>query len=74
MKKRIIILFAILASFVLSSCVKENLREGTVGNKIVPVNLSFGTQSFGKVEINTKATIGIVPESRVSNMFLFIFA
>lgn len=73
MKKRIIILFAILASFVLSSCVKENLREGTVGDKIVPVNLSFGTQSFGKVEINTKATIGIVPESRLSNMFLFIF-
>lgn len=73
MKKRIIILFAILAAFALSSCVEENLREGTVGDKIVPVNLSFGTRPFGQVEVNTKATIGIVPESRVSNMFLFIF-
>ena len=73
MKKRIIILFAILAAFALSSCVEENLREGTVGDKIVPVNLSFGTQPFGQVEVNTKATIGIIPESRVSNMFLFIF-
>lgn len=73
MKKRIIILFAFLATFALSSCVEENLREGTVGDKIVPVNLSFGTRPFGQVEVNTKATIGIVPESRVSNMFLFIF-
>ncbi|MGN0187992.1 MAG: hypothetical protein ACI395_00600, partial [Candidatus Cryptobacteroides sp.] len=73
MKKRIIIFFAFLAAFALCSCERENLREGTVGDSIVPVDIEFGSSRSGNVEITTKATLGIVPESRVSNMFLFIF-
>ena len=35
--------------------------------------LRFGENSFDEIEINTKATLGVVPESRVLNIFMYIF-
>ena len=37
------------------------------------MNLEFGGSSLDEVKIGTKATLDVVPESRVSNMFVFVF-
>lgn len=35
--------------------------------------LPFGSASHSKIEISTRATLGRIPESRVSNIFLYVF-
>jgi hypothetical protein len=37
------------------------------------VSLSFGDGSYNDVNIVTKSTLGIVPESRIQNIYLFVF-
>lgn len=59
--------------FLLSGCVKEKLVPPTVSEEEVLVNLEFGGSSLDEVKIGTKATLDVVPESRVSNMFVFVF-
>lgn len=72
MKTRYII-YSFIAVFLLSSCVKENFTEGFVSDKTVPVTVEFGHSSFNNVEITTKSTLSLIPESRVSNLVVFIF-
>ena len=69
--KRLVIFSAIV--FLLSGCVKEKLVPPTVSEEEVLVNLEFGGSSLDEVKIGTKATLDVVPESRVSNMFVFVF-
>lgn len=70
MKKFII--FSILVCL-FASCVEESLVPPSVGDKEVIVDLDFGGSAFDMVHVGTKATLDVVPESRVSNMFVFIF-
>ena len=69
--KRLVIFSAIV--FLLSGCVKEKLVPPSVSDEEVLVNLEFGGSSLDEVKIGTKATLDVVPESRVSNMFVFVF-
>lgn len=57
----------------LSSCVREDLSEPSVGEGEAVVELNFGFKDFDQVNVETRATLDIIPESRVSNMFLFLF-
>lgn len=69
--KKFIILSALVCLF--ACCVKENFLPPSVGEGEVLVDLDFGGSAFEMVRVGTKATLDVVPESRVSNMFVFIF-
>lgn len=68
-------LFCLACLFSLTTaCTDEELvKESTVG-KETWVDFHFGSQCFQPVEITTRATLGILPESRVNNLFAIIFA
>ncbi len=57
----------------LASCVRENLVEPTVRDGETVVELGFGFKDFEEAKVETRATLDIIPESRVSNLFLFMF-
>ncbi|MGM9752522.1 MAG: hypothetical protein ACI3ZK_00515 [Candidatus Cryptobacteroides sp.] len=69
--KKFIILSVLVCLF--ASCIEENLVPPSVGNEEVLVDLAFGGSAFDMVRVGTKATLDVVPESRVTNMFVFIF-
>ena len=71
---RKILYILILASAALS-CIREDLPSdaGWTSDQTTDVFLNFGENSFDEIEINTKATLGVVPESRVLNIFMYIF-
>lgn len=65
----------LLSGILLASCVREELPENEtyVGNEEVFATLEFSHDDFDMVNISTKATLGLVPESRIQNIFLCIF-
>ena len=69
--KRLFILSVIVC--LLSGCVEEKLLPPSESGKEVLVNLEFGGSSLEEVKVGTKATLDVIPESRVSNMFVFVF-
>lgn len=69
--KKFIILSVLVCLF--ASCIEENLVPPSVGDEEVLVDLDFGGSAFEMVRVGTKATLDVVPESRVTNMFVFIF-
>ena len=64
-----------LIGFLLLSCIHEDMleKESFLGEKEVLAMLEFSHEDFDLVEISTKATLGVVPESRIQNMFMCIF-
>ena len=60
-------------AFILGSCVLETLEEQEVIGDEVWCNIDFDHKSFDNVQISTKATLDITQESRVLNMFVFLF-
>lgn len=74
MKKFFIhIALIICACLTAVSCERENIREGSVGNGECTVDLNFGYRNPATINVTTKSTLDIVPESRVLNMFVYIF-
>ena len=75
MKKNLlfhILLLSLMLSF--SGCIREEWpAEGGLTGGESWVTIPFCSDSFDQVQITTKATLGIIPESRVSNLFLFLF-
>lgn len=69
--KRLFILSVIVC--LLSGCVEEKLLPPSESGKEVLVNLEFGGSSLEEIKVGTKATLDVIPESRVSNMFVFVF-
>lgn len=67
----LIVLFVFLLSAL--SCTREEATEPTIGEGEAVVELNFGFKDFDQVKVETRATLDIIPESRVSNMFVFIF-
>lgn len=58
-----------------TACSDEDLvRDGTVSNQEVTVDINFGQTDFEEVELTTRATLDVVPESRVQNLMVYIFA
>lgn len=69
--KRLFLLSVIVC--LLSGCVEEKLLPPSESGKEVLVNLEFGGSSLEEVKVGTKATLDVIPESRVSNMFVYVF-
>ena len=56
------------------SCVDENFApDASLGEGEVYATLAFGHESFEEVEISTRATLSEIAESRVENLFVYIF-
>lgn len=75
MKNVIIYIVAVICmSSTLLSCVREELvpEVESTGDQIW-VDFDFGHKDFDNIEITTKATLDITQESRVHNMYVFIF-
>ena len=66
----------ILSILSLISCINEELPEELVslGDDEVVAMIPFSHAEFEEINISTKATLDLVPESRVQNMFICIFA
>ena len=69
------ILYILVLAAAAMSCVREKLPsgDGWTSDQTTDVFLRFGENGFDEIEINTKATLGVVPESRVLNIFMYIF-
>ncbi len=65
--------FLLTIALALVSCVREDLAEPGLMDGETLVELNFGFKDFEHVKVETKATLDIIPESRISNMFVFIF-
>ena len=55
------------------ACTDQEVWEKSLLGEEVWVNLEFSHQDFDKVDITTRATLDIRQESRVLNMFVFLF-
>ena len=61
------------ACLILSSCVKEEFKEEVYVGKETWYTINFADNQFDDIKIETKATLDIAQESRVLNMFVFLF-
>ena len=70
-------IYVILSVVLLSvSCVREEILsedDAWIGDEIVSAGLAFSHSGYDDVSVTTKATLNVVPESRIQNMFVFIF-
>lgn len=67
------IFIVLCASLMMLACTREEFIVPEVTGEDVWYDIDFGHNSFEKIEINTKATLDIVQESRVLNMYVFLF-
>ena len=72
------ILLYVIASFLilLASCdIKDDflLQDGWVGTDEVWAKLHFGHRNYEQVDISTRATLSEIAESRIENVFVYIF-
>lgn len=59
---------------IMTSCDDETvIPAGDVSDTEVMVHLAFGHTDFERVEVTTRATLDEVPESRIQNLFIYIF-
>lgn len=56
-----------------SACVREDLVGPAPGEGSTWVDIPFGYRDFEEVRVETKATLDPIPESRVTNMYVFMF-
>lgn len=55
------------------ACTREEFEVPEIIGEDVWYEMDFGHSSFDKIQINTKATLDIVQESRILNMYVFLF-
>ena len=67
------ICIAFLMAMSLLSCIREELGSEMSAGEDVWVSIDFGHKSFDYVAVTTKATLDITQESRVLNMYVFLF-
>lgn len=64
----------ILACLLLSGCMKDpELGTTKVGEGEVWATLDFGHTDYEQIKITTRSTLGLIAESRVSNLYVFLF-
>ena len=61
------------AMLFLASCVREDFEVQEIIGEEVWCTIDFAHRDFNQVQISTKATLDITQESRVHNMFVFLF-
>lgn len=72
--RRYIVYVIGLLSMMITACTNEFTDNDAVsGNQEVWAQLHFGHSSFDKIDITTRATLGESAESRVENLFVYIF-
>ena len=68
------ILFIVLLLSMLTACTDDYSLDATTSNgKEVWAHLRFGHSSFDKIDIQTRATMNESAESRVENLFAYVF-
>ena len=61
-------------AIIMTSCVDDDfLRHGWVSDTEVYATLEFGHKNFERVDVSTRATLSEIAESRVENLFVYIF-
>lgn len=73
MKHWIYSISLLMAAFCLSCDDEELVKNSSVGDEEVCATLRFDHTPFEKIDIKTRATLNVVPESRVLNMFVYAF-
>ncbi len=73
MKRYILDIVLLMTVCLLSSCIREEYIEPVFIGEDVLCNIEFSHKEFDNVEITTKSTLDIVQESRVLNMYVFLF-
>ena len=72
--KKILLYIVVFISMVMVSCVNEDLLPaGCVNDSEVWAKLEFGHRNYEKVNVETRATLSEIAESRVENLFVYIF-
>ena len=72
--KRFIILCLSTLGLLTAGCVKEpELDASPVGEGEVWATLDFGHTDFEKIQVTTRSTLGLIAESRVTNLYVFLF-
>ena len=71
--KQFILYLGWLLSFFTACSDEELVKHGMVGDKEVWTTLQFNHASFEKIDISTRATLNEIAESRVENLFVYIF-
>lgn len=69
-------IFAMIAMIAVccTGCTDENLAQsGTIGEERVLATLRFGYEDFEPLKLTTRSTLDEVAESRVKDIYLFIF-
>ena len=73
MKTRLILFLTILLPFVVGCTRDETTDAPSAGQGETWMTLDFGDDSFERVTINTRAVLDGTAESRVMNLYVFIF-
>ena len=72
--KNIFVYILLLISLLTVSCVDDDfVVPGGVGDNEVYARIAFGHKNFEKIDITTRATLSEIAESRVENIFVYIF-
>lgn len=73
--KQSVIYICVCLMFLLAGCVDTDVVNpvaGSVGTEEVFATLRFGHETSEPINITTRATLDVVPESRVQNMFVYL--
>ena len=74
MKRFYLYIFIFIGAMLsLASCIQENLEFSEITGEEVWCNIDFSHKDFNNVQISTKATLDITQETRIHNMFVFLF-
>lgn len=71
--KRVLHIVLWAFTVLLAACIREEPFSGGGEGRMIDVELSFGAQSLMDVSVTTRATLGTESESKVYNMYVFIF-
>ena len=72
--KKVLLYIIMFISMAIVSCVNEDiLPEGWVSDNEVWAKLEFGHLDYERVDVKTRATLSEIAESRVENLFVYIF-
>ena len=72
--KKILFYIFICLSVGLTSCVDEDIEiKGQLGEGETMAKLTFCHNSFEEIQVNSRATLNEVAESKIENLFVYIF-
>lgn len=71
--KRLVFYIIIFFSVVLGACTDDMEFQNKVGDKEVWATLKFGHHDFETVDVQSRATLNEIAESRVENLFVYVF-